>query len=125
MLPTPAKTPRKKAVRDVGHTAKVLFASNAEEQHTKKGKKFTGFSLDSFHEEPDQNLEKIEIFTDSRDKIPKLDEGEDNPFCSKADNINTPVATSSSTIKRRKLEVKRTKEVEEALGRDDGMIYVL
>lgn len=94
----------------------------------KKGKKYTGFSLESFHEDPSENHEKIEIFTDSRDRIPKLDESEENPFYKKPEDKHVSMNTSH-TSKRRKVEeveeVKRPEEVENALKRDDGMLYVL
>lgn len=125
MLPTPAKTPRKKAVGDVSSTARTLFPNPASSR-PKKARKYTGFSLESFEEDPSDNHKKIEIFTDSRDRIPELDESEGNPFYSKPGNVEASGNAASRTSKRRKAdERKRDKDVEEAIKRDDGMIYVL
>ncbi|KAL1971198.1 hypothetical protein VTN77DRAFT_150 [Rasamsonia byssochlamydoides] len=125
MLPTPAKTPRKKAVEDPSTTARALFPSASMSSRAKKGKKYSGFSLESFHEDPSENHEKIEIFTDSRDRIPKLDESEENPFYKKPEDKRVSMNSSSRILRRRKVEeVKRSEEVEEALKREDGMLYV-
>jgi len=92
----------------------------------KKGKKYSSFSLESFHSDPSENREKIEIFTDSRDRVPKVDESEENPFYKKPSDENGSVNAGSRTSKRRKVEeVKRSEEVQDALRRDDGMLYVL
>lgn len=124
MLPTPAKTPRKKAVGDVGSTARTLFSTAPS--RSKKGKKYTGFSLESFEENPSENHGKIEIFTDSRDRIPELDESEGNPFYKKPSTAEASENATSRTSKRRKADgIKRDKEVDEAIKRDDGMFYVL
>ncbi|KAN0083423.1 hypothetical protein V8E54_002511 [Elaphomyces granulatus] len=126
MLPTPAKTPRKKPVGEIGSTAKTLFQSASGPGRTRKSKKYNGFSLESFHDDPSERQEHIEIFTDSRDKIPKADEREDNPFYEGPDDataIPTEV-TSSRTSKRRRVEIKRPKEVQDALDCEDGMMYV-
>ncbi|KAE8373388.1 hypothetical protein BDV26DRAFT_272211 [Aspergillus bertholletiae] len=113
MLPTPAKTPKKKAVGDVGNTARVLFPPPSG--RTKKSKKYTGFSLDSFDENA-QGGSDIQIYTDSRDRIPEPDESEDNPFS------KPTVPTRFS--RRRAEQSKRDKEVDESVKRDDGMTYV-
>ncbi|KAL4810431.1 hypothetical protein BDV18DRAFT_57365 [Aspergillus unguis] len=111
MLPTPAKTPRKKPVDNAGSTARVLFP-----QPTQKKKKKTGFSLDSFTEDNAQGG-SIQIYTDSRDRIPEVDESEGNPFYQK------PSANVNPRPSRRKAQ-SRDKEVDDALERDDGMVYV-
>ncbi|KNG85125.1 hypothetical protein ANOM_007095 [Aspergillus nomiae NRRL 13137] len=114
MLPTPAKTPKKKAVGDVGSTARTLFPPPSG--RTKRSKKYTGFSLDSFDDNA-QGGSDIQIYTDSRDRIPEPDESEDNPFCKKP--------TAPTRFSRRRAEQsKRDKEVDESVKRDDGMTYV-
>ncbi|KAL4873428.1 hypothetical protein BDV12DRAFT_159969 [Aspergillus spectabilis] len=113
MLPTPAKTPRKKPVDNVASTARVLFPPLSSQ---KKKKKQTGFSLDSFTDDPSQG-ESIQIYTDSRDRIPEVDQSEENPFYKK------PTANTSTRPSRRKT-AGRDKEVDEALNREDGMVYV-
>ncbi|KAB8229968.1 uncharacterized protein BDW43DRAFT_286973 [Aspergillus alliaceus] len=116
MLPTPAKTPKKKTVGDVGTTARVLFPQPSG--HGKKSKKYAGFSLDSFEDDA-QGGSDIQIYTDSRDRIPEPaeNENEDNPF-SKKSTISTRVS------RRRAEQSKRDKEVDESVKRDDGMTYV-
>lgn len=127
MLPTPMKTPRKKVVEDISSTARTLFPNDSTFARPKKSKKYAGFSLESFEEGSIETHEKIEIFTDSRDRIPELDESEDNPFYKKSDTTETVVAPPAPrTSRRRKTsEVKRDKEVDDAINRDDGMTYVL
>ncbi|RAL15557.1 uncharacterized protein BO97DRAFT_216161 [Aspergillus homomorphus CBS 101889] len=117
MLPTPAKTPRKKAVADVGSTARVLFPPPPSSSSRRKSKKHTGFSLDSFTEDHGQSGTEIKIYTDSRDRVPELDESEGNPFYKK------PSSNTSTRTSRRK-EMARDKEVNESVKREDGMFYV-
>ncbi|PYI34074.1 hypothetical protein BP00DRAFT_337403 [Aspergillus indologenus CBS 114.80] len=117
MLPTPAKTPRKKAVADVGNTARVLFPPPPSSSSRKKPKKHTGFSLDSFTEDFGQSGTEIKIYTDSRDRVPELDKSEGNPFYKK------PSSNTGTRTSRRK-EMIRDKEVEESVRREDGMVYV-
>jgi len=92
----------------------------------KKGRKYNGFSLDSFTSEDGNEGEngKIAIFTDSKDRVPELDESEDNPFYVRKSNVQ---ATGSRVSRRKKIvqEIKRDPKVEEALNRDDGLVYVL
>ncbi|PYH43321.1 uncharacterized protein BP01DRAFT_323342 [Aspergillus saccharolyticus JOP 1030-1] len=117
MLPTPAKTPRKKAVADVGNTARVLFPPPSGSNSRRKPKKHTGFSLDSFTEDYGQSSTEIKIYTDSRDRIPEVDKSEGNPF-NKKPGSNTGTRTS------RRKEMIREKEVDESVKREDGMVYV-
>ncbi|KAK8098627.1 uncharacterized protein PG998_014113 [Apiospora kogelbergensis] len=87
MLPTPAKTPSDNKKRDaeieagVRAAARTLFHDEVDilaSSRKKRTKKYTGISLESFNaEEVD---EPIEIFTDSRDRVPQVDRSEDNPF---------------------------------------------
>lgn len=141
MLPTPAKTPRKQPAKTapaIKATARVLFpvhpAPAAEiapspKKRAKKGRRYNGFSLDSFTgEENDGEDGKIAIFTDSKDRVPELDESQDNPFYVKNDgSASTSQPSAATSSKRRKVSngTKRTEKVEEALKRDDGMVYVL
>ncbi|KAE8150562.1 hypothetical protein BDV25DRAFT_108816 [Aspergillus avenaceus] len=117
MLPTPAKTPKKKPVGDVGATARTLFPQPGR---PKKSKKYTGFSLDSFGDDNAQGGSNIQIYTDSRDRIPEVDQTEENPFNKKPAPSKVPTRTS----RRRAEQIKRDKEVDESVKRDDGMTYV-
>ncbi|MCJ1398508.1 hypothetical protein MMC11_001708 [Xylographa trunciseda] len=135
MLPTPAKTPRKKNIQPgVIGAARVLFPSrpdNIDEamptptKHGRRPKKHIGFSLDSFDDgDGDGSSEgKIEIYTDSKDRLPEVDEGEENPFYVKPCPEPT---TNKRAGKRRKVndESDHNVEVQEMLKRDEGMVYV-
>lgn len=131
MLPTPAKTPKKKAVGDMDTTARALFPPASG--RPKKSKKHTGFSLDSFNEDSASGQTHIQIYTDCRDRIPEVDESEENLFYKpKPQAVQTP--TNSTTRAPRKPKageskqdkrLKRDREVNDAVKRDDGMVYVL
>lgn len=116
-LITPAKTPRKKAVDAPGSTAQQLFPTGS----TKKTKKYTGFTLDSFHEDPEPNSSKIEIYTDTRDRIPQVNNSESNPFIS--------TSKPKPATRRRKVTAEADKaddiDPREYANRKDGMLYVL
>lgn len=88
-LPTPAKTPSKKKVSgDFSSTARAIFPTRS----TMPAKKSTPFSLESF-ESPGLNKKGIQIYTDSRDRIPKPSAFQ-TPFA--ATNVGSSDASSSS-----------------------------
>ncbi|KAL8813642.1 MAG: hypothetical protein Q9200_000124 [Gallowayella weberi] len=134
MLPTPAKTPRKKDLRktaELQSAARVLFPTRLEKVEdampTKKGRrgrKNVGFFLDGSGED-DESTSRIQIFTDSKDKVPELDMGEDNPFIEKPD-----MTTSHEPIKetgrraRKKGQIKSNPQIEETFNGEEGMVYV-
>ncbi|KAG5207248.1 hypothetical protein GTR04_6371 [Trichophyton interdigitale] len=134
MLPTPAKTPRKKQIEDLGPTARTLFSSSSKSAQDpaammpKRSKKYSGFSLESFEADPQQaSQEPIAIFTDSRDRIPQVNNSPDNPFRSKSADGEPSSKLSADAGKRRKLDEssrKRDKNVDKAIRRDDGLLYV-
>ncbi|KAJ5132763.1 hypothetical protein N7448_006921 [Penicillium atrosanguineum] len=64
-LPTPAKTPSKKKVDNFSSASRTLFPA-----HTMSPKKPAPFSLGSFGA-PASGKRAIQIYTDSRDRIPK------------------------------------------------------
>jgi len=133
MLPTPAKTPRKKVVQPtVTSTARVLFPSrpgNVDDamptptKHGRRVKKNGGFSLGSFADDASSDG-KVEIFTDSKDKIPEIDESPDNPFYVKPGSEHS--ATKNGHKRRKVSSLPHHDEgVQEMLKRGDGMVYVL
>ena len=69
---------------------------------------------------------RIQIYTDSKDKIPELDTSEDNPFYERPVE-DAPDATRPKNPKKRKARhsIEGSKEIEEAFKREDGMVYVL
>jgi hypothetical protein len=128
MLPTPAKTPRKKAVGAVGDTARTLFpaAQSSASSRSKRTKKDTAYSLDSFIDNATRGSSQIEIYTDSRDRIPEIDKREGNLFYKKQNNQESTSHVSARASRRsRREEMKRDQEVDEAVKRKDGMVYVL
>jgi hypothetical protein len=60
---------------------------------------------------------KIEIYTDSKDRVPTLDEDEANPFLSR---------NAAKPNKRRKNKASEKEEdMDEAVRNDEGLVYVL
>ncbi|KAI1906681.1 hypothetical protein LOZ61_006547 [Ophidiomyces ophidiicola] len=131
MLPTPAKTPRKKQIANPEPVARTLFAKsphNMDSQNRSKGKKYSGFSLESFHGDPQPtSSSSIEIYTDIRDRIPSVNPAEDNPFIT-GTQFDTPKGDNcDGQSKRRRLskdKEKRDPAVDEMVKRDDGILYV-
>ncbi|KAI8950374.1 hypothetical protein F4801DRAFT_549410 [Xylaria longipes] len=124
-LPTPAKTPRKqpnaKTEAASRAMARKLFAEeDIMPTPKKKAKKYTGLTLDSFRAEDVE--EDIEIFTDSRDHLPQVDDSAENPFY--GDHV---VAEPSKRRSKRKPIVvpgQGRHSVEDAVRRDDGVLVV-
>ncbi|KIX02983.1 uncharacterized protein Z518_06533 [Rhinocladiella mackenziei CBS 650.93] len=137
MLPTPVKTPKKKMVPKVDNAARALFQDarstvdpvkvEPTPKRNRKNKRYNGFSLESFSEEGEDNRGQIQIFTDSRDKVPQVDPSTGNPFMEDRPNGEmSPSRKIAGTTKRRKIsgEKKRDPQVEEAIRKDEGMVYV-
>lgn len=59
---------------------------------------------------------KIEIYTDSKERVPTLDEDEANPFLSR---------NAAKPNKRRRSKAVTEEEMEEAARNDEGLVYVL
>ncbi|XXG95691.1 hypothetical protein Hte_001960 [Hypoxylon texense] len=124
MLPTPAKTPQKepdeKMKANVRAVARNLF-SEPETTPTlkRKPKKYSGLTLDSFTAE--EINDPIEIFTDSRDRVPEVDNADENPFY--GDYVATPVQTRSRA-KQVSIPGEGRQDMDEVLEREDGIVYV-
>ena len=127
MLPTPAKTPRKRRVEDVSSTARILFPTNrpstieeAMPTPRKSRKTKNLFTLESFADQMNENPEKIPIYTDSKERVPTPGaQTEENPFLSKKGKGKAKAAPQKS----KKVD-KRTAKMEEAVDRDEGMVYI-
>jgi hypothetical protein len=129
MLPTPSKTPRKRALHSedaLGPTARVLFANRpatieeAMPTPRKVRKTKNVYTLESFAEQMDKANDKIEIFTDSKERIPTRDDEEDNPFVTKKGKGKA----KATPQKPRKVDEK-TAKMFEAAERDEGMVFLL
>lgn len=140
MLPTPVKTPKKKAISKVNATARALFQEpthvaggvadvEPSPRRNRKGKRYNGYSLESFSVDDEGSRGQIQIFTDSRDRVPQVDKSKSNPFVESAMDGETVSARKiTGTAKRRKVSTETRKmdsQVEEALKKDEGMVYVL
>ena len=136
MLPTPAKTPRKKQVQPAAGLSRVLFPvrpDTVEEamptpRKNKKTKRHVGFSLDSSMEDDAGSEGGIKIYTDSKDTVPELDRSEENPF------IDHPLKRDQSEERRGAKAGKKRKaqpegidkdQIQEAFNHEEGMVYVL
>ncbi|KAK7931890.1 hypothetical protein PG985_002602 [Apiospora marii] len=133
MLPTPAKTPSDNKKRNVEieagvrAAARTLFHDEVDtitSSRKKRSKKYTGVGLESFNAE--EIDEPIEIFTDSRDRLPQVDRSLDNPFYGEA-----PAAAVAEPPKRRSPRRKMVVipgegrvPMEDAVQRSDGTVYV-
>ncbi|KIW10469.1 hypothetical protein PV08_11433 [Exophiala spinifera] len=139
MLPTPVKTPKKKQVSEVNGTARALFQDPAHAadgvadvepnpRRNRKNKRYNGYSLESFSVEGEGSQGQIQIFTDSRDRVPQLDKSVSNPFVeSTVDDETVSSRKIAGTAKRRKVSAEARKmdsQVKEALKKDEGMVYV-
>jgi hypothetical protein len=127
-LPTPAKTPRTKRQLPkevLSSASKVLFhnrLATADDAmpSPKKSRKSKAFSLNPFVDEANGgSTPKIEVYEDSKERIPTAAQDEDNPFLSKTTNAQQP----SSSRTRRKNE--REARMQEGVRKDEGLIYVL
>ena len=132
MLPTPIKTPKRKTVPKINGAARALFQDQpllgeevAAPRRARKQRRYNGFSLESFNADDTTHRGRIQIFTDSRDQVPEPVTSEDNPFLN---GEGPSVKQAVDGAKRRKLSGERKKvdpQVEDAINRDEGMVYVL
>ena len=147
MLPTPAKTPRKKyhaasqnesniaaIARNLFHHSDVdeVMASPTKKPSTpstpsrRRPKKYTGFTLESFAVVEEE--EPIAIFTDSQDRVPEVDGSVENPFFGNGALAGSLAPEPARRRSKRNIvsipgEGKQT--VEDATRREDGLVYVL
>jgi hypothetical protein len=118
MLPSPRKTPRKATAKgkEPAHIESVsrdIFRSSK----AKIPKKISGTTLESFTAE--EIHEDFAIHNDSRDRIPKKDEG--SVF------YNPPESTKQKKRPNKQVKIpgEGSRNVEDAAGRDDGMLITL
>lgn len=114
--------------QDSTHAATDLAAIEPSPRRSRKKKRYNGFSLESFSAGDDSSRGQIQIFTDSRDRVPQVDKSKANPFTEdNMDNAASSVRKVTGTSKRRKVSggKKPDPQVEEAIRKDEGMVYVL
>lgn len=128
MLPTPAKTPRKRALQSessLSSTARVLFpprpATIDEVMPTPRKMRKTKnlLTLESFHRDEEDHAEKITIYTDSKERVPTQNDDEDNPFITKKGKGKAKATSQKAS----KADAQATK-MHDAADRDEGMVYL-
>jgi hypothetical protein len=130
MLPTPAKTPQKapteKNAANIRAFARNLFPAEEEimpSQKKRRAKKYTGISMESFTAEEVED--PIQIFTDSQERVPTVDDSEANPFYGRTTAPETEPTKRRSKRNKVAIPGEGAQTVDEALQREDGMVYVL
>ena len=108
-------------------TASTDPAAIFPDSKKRKPKKYTGLSLQSFTAvEVD---EPIEIYTDSHERVPEIDASADNPFLGGANVVVHEPSVSEPARRGRSKKVfipgEGRQTVEEAVQREDGLVYVL
>lgn len=94
----------------------------------KAGRKRRPFSLSDSMTNDDAHPESnIQIFTDSKERIPELDMSKDNPFYDNPIQPQTSEEHGKSRGRKKKETsiVKENKEIHEAFNHEEGMVYVL
>ena len=137
MLPTPAKTPRKRdATKNatLKSTARILFPGRSatvdevmpSPRKAKKGK-LQDFSISSFAEEGDDEASAggIPIYTDSKERMPSVGVEDDNPFLSKNAGGKKKTGGDSRSKRSKAKKSRHEIEMEDAAKNDEGIIYVL
>lgn len=110
----------------------ILGEEVAPLRRARKQRRYNGFSLESFSADDTTQQGRIQIFTDSRDQVPEQVAAEGNPFVeAQIDDEDVSVKRVRGGSKRRKITSERKKDakkdpqVEGAIDRDEGMVYVL
>lgn len=80
-------------------------------------------TLESF-EDANQVMPGVDVFTDTNDRIPELDDNDDNPFVLKKGKKKSPIK-SSATKSSPKRSYGMGKDIDEAVRNNKGMIYTL
>jgi hypothetical protein len=128
MLPTPAKTPRKRALHteeSLRPTARVLFANrpstvdDAMPTPRRAHKSMRSvLDIDSFGEQMSTGTPKIGVYVDSKERVPDREEADVNPFLTRRGKGKVRAAPT----KERKVNEK-TRQIFEAAARDEGIVY--
>jgi hypothetical protein len=78
------------------------------------------YTLESFAEQMNDANDKIEIFTDSKERVPTRDNEEDNPFVTRKGK-----GKARATPQRPRKVDPKAAEMFEAADRDEGMVFLL
>ncbi|KAF2457775.1 hypothetical protein BDY21DRAFT_16330 [Lineolata rhizophorae] len=138
MFPTPVKTPNKPDGEDetpkkaaLSSTARVLFPSSRTAKPEdamptpRRRRKHLPFTLGSFEDEvATQDGDQIQIYTDTKERIPELDEGEDNPFVTPKGRKTKQHETPKRKKERSKEAEEEEERMQERVRNNEGLIYV-
>ncbi|GAB7345742.1 hypothetical protein MBLNU457_4013t1 [Dothideomycetes sp. NU457] len=123
LFPTPNKTPLKHAAAARDPTARMLtfkpHSYDTVDPSPRKRKQ--PLTLDSFDEQQARRGRKIEVFTDSQDRIPDTKMSDENPFVGRR-----KTGTSSASAKGKRPENVSNHEdveMEAAVRNDEGVLY--
>jgi hypothetical protein len=131
ILPTPLKTPRKRDIPKDGlrSASRVLFhprlasVEDAIPSTKKRSRRSLGTASSSFasvlYEDTEAASGKIEVYEDSKDRVPTLDYDDDNPF------VSRPGEAPGRPHVRTKPQTKREAKMDEDMKKDRGVTYVL
>ncbi|KAH7400623.1 hypothetical protein DE146DRAFT_653517 [Phaeosphaeria sp. MPI-PUGE-AT-0046c] len=128
MYPTPSETPRKRPLQSeasLKSTARVLFASRpatvdeAMPTPRKSRKTKNLFTLESFANASEEPAEKIQIYTDSKERVPERDDEDDNPFITKKGKGKAKATPQQS----KKLDA-RSQQMKDKVDRDEGIVFL-
>lgn len=81
------------------------------------------FTLD---DEPDND--KIQVYTDTADRVPEVDEDADNPFVVRKGARKPKISSFTqrlSDVTSGKTKYGMSREIDEAVDNDQGMVYTL
>lgn len=129
MLITPAKTPQKppteQAKAKVGSIARTLFHNDDDVMPSPKKVQTQKYTLDSFSNEEEDADKPIEIYTDSHERIPEVDESAENPFYVGQSTVASEQPKRRSKRRTVTIPGEGKVSVDEAVRREDGMLIVL
>jgi hypothetical protein len=87
----------------------------------KKSRRSKAFIIDPF-DDVDPQGDKIEVYEDSKERVPTVDYDEDNPFLVQP---SAPKPKSSNKSTKARPKSGREKKMEAAAQNDEGVVYVL
>jgi len=123
MLPTPNKTPRKRVSTATNSTARILNFKSGDLENAMPSprKRKQPLTLDSFDEEQAKSGRKIDIFTDSQDRVPSVEVSDANPFM----GDKRTATRGKKASKHHQPEDKEAEQMLDAVRNDEGVLYVL
>ena len=125
MLITPAKTPQKPSTQQtrdkIQAVARSLF-NESDIMPSPKKARTQQYVLDSFS--ANNTEDPIEIYTDSHERVPEVDQSAENPFFG---NHQPEMSRTTRRSKRQTVSIpgEGKVSVDDAVRRDDGMVIVL